>query len=88
VQLAEIVLVAEEAGFPVVAALHDVQGHAMEVDAGVAGHGPMLGEIEPENHLAGLPPPGSGGVKVGLPTLFNPKEAEMRYCGIDLHSNN
>jgi transposase len=21
-------------------------------------------------------------------THFNPKEAEMRYCGIDLHSNN
>ena len=23
-----------------------------------------------------------------MPTLLNPKEAEMRYCGIDLHSNN
>jgi len=34
-----VVLLGEEAGFAVVAALHDVQGLAIEVDAGAAGHG-------------------------------------------------
>lgn len=29
-----------------------------------------------------------GGLKVSLQTFFNQLEAEMKYCGIDLHSNN
>src|SRR5713101_2362226 len=41
-----------------------------------------------DNHLAGLPPPCGGGVRVSLRTCCNPKEAEMKYSGIDLHSNN
>jgi len=38
VQVGVVVLFGEEAGFTVVAALHDVQRLAVEVDAGAAGH--------------------------------------------------
>src|SRR5437667_1815486 len=44
--------------------------------------------FQTENHLAGLPPPCGGGVRVSLRTCCNPKEAEMKYSAIDLHSNN
>jgi hypothetical protein len=33
-------------------------------------------------------PRGSGGVKVKVRTHFDPKEAMMKFSGIDLHSNN
>ena len=42
VQVGVVVLLGEEAGFAVVAALHDVQGLTIEVDAGAAGHGITL----------------------------------------------
>ena len=42
VQVARIVFLGEEAGFAVVAALHDVQRYTIEVDAGAAGHAIML----------------------------------------------
>lgn len=39
-QVGAVVLIAEETGVPVVAALHDVQRYFGEVDAGAAGHVP------------------------------------------------
>jgi hypothetical protein len=49
VQVPEVVLFAEEEGFAVVPALHDVQRHAIKVNAGAAGHECMLARkyIEP-----------------------------------------
>ena len=37
-----VVLLGEKAGLAIVAALHDVQRHAIEVDAGAAGHAVTL----------------------------------------------
>ena len=42
VQVGVVILFSEEAGFAVVAALHDMQRDAIEVDAGAAGHGRRL----------------------------------------------
>jgi hypothetical protein len=49
VQVAAVVLFTKEAGFAVVPALHDVQRHAIKVNAGAAGHEGMLARkyIEP-----------------------------------------
>jgi transposase len=42
-----------------------------------------------DNHLGGLLAGVEvGGAKVKVGSHFDPKEAEMKYCGIDLHSNN
>jgi len=43
-QVAEEVVLGEEAGLAVVPALHDVQGDAVEVNAGATGHAVMLAE--------------------------------------------
>jgi hypothetical protein len=49
VQVAAVVLFAEETRLTVVASLHDVQRHAIKVNAGAAGHEGMLAReyIEP-----------------------------------------
>lgn len=38
-QVGTVIVVAEKAGLAVVAPLHDVQGHAIQVNSGAAGHG-------------------------------------------------
>jgi hypothetical protein len=48
-----------------------------------------LDQNRPDNHLAGLlAAVRGGGVKVKVRTHFDPREAETKYSGIDLHSNN
>ena len=42
-----------------------------------------------QHYTSRLPAPEAGGeFKVSLRTFFNQLEAEKKYCGIDLHSNN
>jgi len=51
VQVTQVIVFAEKTRFAVVAALHDVQRYAVEVDARAAGHAGMLvlapGKVEP-----------------------------------------
>jgi len=46
-QISQVVGVGKEAGLAVVPALHDVQGHAIKVDAGAAGHGEYFNRAWP-----------------------------------------
>ena len=45
VKIGLVVFFAEEAGFAVMPPLHDVQGDAIKMDAGAAGHGAIITKL-------------------------------------------